>query len=74
MKTISGAAHPAHHVQFSQGIHEFLKMLGVAALGGLFFSLVAGLVVFLVATDTFAHTSPPQKGQAATYSIEYQAR
>ena len=74
MKTLSGAAHPAHHEQFNEGAREFLKMFGVAALGGLFFSLVAGLVVFLVASDTFAHTSPPQEDQVVSQTIVQQAR
>lgn len=39
---------------------EFLRMAGVAALSGLVFSLVAGLLVFLVASHGAMDPSPPQ--------------
>lgn len=43
--------------------HEFLRMVGVAALSGLFFSVVAGLLVFLVASHGALDPRPPQEAQ-----------
>jgi len=41
---------------------EFLRMAGVAALSGLIFSLVAGLLVFLVANHGAMDPGPSQEG------------
>lgn len=41
---------------------EFLRMAGVAALSGLVFSLVAGLLVFLVANHGAMEPGPSQEG------------
>ena len=49
---------------------DFLKMFGVAVMSGLFFSLAAGLVVFLIASDAYA--CPPQEGASAAVSVEMQ--
>lgn len=47
---------------------DFLKMFCVAVMSGFFFSLVAGLVVFLIASNTYA--SPPQEGTSATVAVQ----
>jgi LPXTG-motif cell wall-anchored protein len=54
MKLVHAAAQARRLVAFNDLAGDFLKMLGVAALSGLFFSLVVGLVVFLVASDAYA--------------------
>jgi len=47
-----------------------LKMLGVAVLSGLFFSLVAGLLVFIVASDAYA--IPPQEVSSTAAAAQTQ--
>lgn len=47
---------------------DFLKMFCVAVMSGLFFSLVAGLVVFLIASNAYA--SPPQVGTSANVAVQ----
>jgi Ca-activated chloride channel family protein len=54
MKLVHTAAHARRFVAFNDLAGDFLKMLGVAVLSGLFFSLVASLVVFLVASKAYA--------------------
>lgn len=54
MKLVHTAAQARRFVAFNDLAGDFLKMLGVAVLSGLFFSLVAGLVVFLVASEAYA--------------------
>lgn len=54
MKLVHTAAQARRFVAFNDLAGDFLKMLGVAVLSGLFFSLVAGLMVFLVASEAFA--------------------
>jgi hypothetical protein len=58
MKLVHTAAQARRFVAFNDLAGDFLKMLGVAVLSGLFFSLVAGLVVLIVASDAYAN--PPQ--------------
>jgi hypothetical protein len=70
MKLVHTAAQGRRFDAFNDLAGDFLKMLGVAVLSGLFFSLVAGLVVFIVASEAYA--SPPQEGSstaAATQSF-----
>lgn len=59
MKLVHTAAQARRFVAFNDLAGDFLKMLGVAVLSGLFFSLVAGLLVFIVASDAYAN--PPQE-------------
>jgi hypothetical protein len=48
---------------------EFLRMAGVAALSGLVFSLVTGLLVFLVANSSNLDAGPSQ--EASTISARH---
>lgn len=70
MKLIHTAVQGKRYVAFDNVVGDFLKMLGVAVLGGLFFSLVAGLLVVLVASDAFAHSVPSQKGAPELASLQ----
>lgn len=54
MKLVHTAAQARRFVVFNDLAGDFLKMLGVAVLSGLFFSLIVGLVVFLVASEVYA--------------------
>ena len=64
MKHVHTAAQARRFVAFNDLAGDFLKMLGVAVLSGLFFSLVAGLLVFLIASDAYAD-QPQEVASAA---------
>ena len=74
MKLVHTAVQGKNHLAFDHVVRDFLKMLGVAILGGLFFSLVAGLLVVLVASDAFAHSVPSQKGAPELASTQQAAQ
>jgi hypothetical protein len=70
MKLVHTAAQARRFVAFNDLAGDFLKMLGVAVLSGLFFSLVAGLLVFLIASNAYA--IPPQEVSSAAAAVQTQ--
>jgi hypothetical protein len=68
MKLVHTAAQARRFVAFNDLAGDFLKMLGVAVLSGLFFSLVAGLLVFLIASNAYAN--PPQEVSSAAAAAQ----
>jgi hypothetical protein len=70
MKLVHTAAQAGRFVAFNDLAGDFLKMLGVAVLSGLFFSLVAGLLVFLIASNAYAN--PPQEVSSAADAAQTQ--
>lgn len=70
MKLVHTAAQARRFVAFNDLAGDLLKMLGVAVLSGLFFSLVAGLVVFIVACEAYAN--PPQEVSSMAAATQFQ--